>query len=371
METVIKVLMLEDDANDAALIQKTLERAHLPVQTQLVSTRETFVRALEDFRPDIILSDHQLPQFSSPEALELAHAKYPFVPFILVTGTVSEEFAAAIIRSGADDYLLKNNLKRLPTAVHQAIEKKKTEKSLIESNERYELVSKATSDAIWDWDIQTDKIIWNHGLKTLFGHDFTETVATSKWLRNQLHPDDHDRVITEVGTVFKDRSESWVSFYRFKHVSGDYRQVFDRAHIIYQDGRAIRMIGAMQDVNDRLKMLEEVKRLSIVASKTDNSVLIMDKDMHIEWVNDSFTKLTGYTLKEVVGKLPFDFLHGPDTDHFALQRIIQKAQLLKPFTDEIVNYSKEGRRYWVRMTVTPVLTMEGDIDKFVTIQTDR
>lgn len=370
METVIKVLMLEDNANDAALIQKTLERAHVPAQTRLVSTREAFVQALDDSMPDIILSDHQLPQFSSPEALHLAHAKYPFVPFILVTGTVSEEFAAAIIRSGADDYLLKNNLKRLPTAVHQAIEKKRTEKSLIESNERYELVSKATSDAIWDWDLQTDKIVWNHGLKTLFGHDYTETTATSEWLRNQLHPDDHDRVVSEVGKVFKDRSDSWVSFYRFKHVSGDYRHVFDRAHIIYQNGRAIRMIGAMQDVNDRLKMLEEVKRLSIVASKTDNSVLIMDKDMKIEWVNDSFTKLTGYTLKEAIGRPSFEFLHGPDTDPFVLQRIVQKAQLLKPFTDEMVNYSKAGRRYWVRMTVTPVLTMEGEIDKFVTIQTD-
>jgi len=366
----MKVLMLEDSPDDASLIQKTLQRADVAFEAKVVASRDDFVKALASFSPDLILSDHQLPQFSSTEALEICRRSFPFLPFILVTGTVSEEFAASIIRAGADDYLLKNNLKRLPTAIRQAIERKKTEQSLVQSNERYELVSKATSDAIWDWNIVKDTITWNHGLKTLFGYEPISMADTDRLWSGRIHPDDRARVLEEMNKVFSEQGDSWISFYRYKHINGSYRHVFDRAHVLYEKGKPIRMIGAMQDVNDRIKMLEEVKKLSIVASKTDSSVLILDKDSRIEWVNDSFTRLSGYGLQEVIGKRPFEFLYGPETDSFLEGKIIERAKLLHPFTEEILNYAKDGRKYWIRVTITPIFNDNGEHDKFIAIQSD-
>ncbi len=366
----MKVLMLEDSPDDASLIQKTLQRADAMLEAKVVANRGDFVEALASFSPDIILSDHKLPQFSSTEALEICRVSFPFIPFILVTGAVSEEFAASIIREGADDYLLKNNLKRLPTAIRQAIERKKTEQSLIQSNERYELVSKATSDAIWDWNIAKDTITWNHGLKTLFGYEPVSMADTDGLWGDRIHPEDHARVLEEMNKVFTDRGDSWISFYRYKHINGNYRHVFDRAHILYEKGKPVRMIGAMQDVNDRVKTLEEVNRLSIVASKTDSSVLILDKDSRIEWVNDSFTRLSGYSLQEVIGKRPFEFLHGPETDSFLEWKIVERTKLLHPFTEEILNYAKDGRKHWVRVTITPIFNDKGEHDKFIAIQSD-
>ena len=109
--------MLEDNSDDAFLIQKTLKKADFKLETKVVSSRQGFIEALDSFSPGIVLSDHSLPQFSSPEALQLCREKFPFIPFIVVTGNVSEEFAASIIKAGADDYVLKNNLNPLVAAI--------------------------------------------------------------------------------------------------------------------------------------------------------------------------------------------------------------------------------------------------------------
>lgn len=362
--------MLEDNPHDAMFIKRTLQRTGFEFDSKIVACKEDFIAALDEFVPDIILSDHQLPQFSSTEGLEICRKKIPFIPFILVTGAVSEEFAASIIREGADDYLLKGNLMRLPTAIRQAIKKNETEKSLIQSKERYDLVSKATSDAIWDWDIVKGTVFWNHGVKTLFGFDPLSSVGIETLWNERIHPHDRDRVIGEINKVFGVEENSWISSYRYKHADGHYCHVFDRAHILYEQGKPVRMIGAMQDISEQVKTLEEVKRLSIVASKTDNSVLILDNELRIEWVNAGFTRLSGYTLAEVEGKKPFEFLHGLETDPIVTARIKGAATLQRPCSEEILNYSKDGRKYWVRITVTPVFNEKKTLDKFVTIQSD-
>src|SRR5688500_13129167 len=133
IKTPLRLLLLEDNADDATFIQKTLQRAEFILDTKVVSSREEFIDVLKSFSPELVLSDHQLPQFSSTEALEVARSMYPFMPFILVTGAVSEEFAASIIKAGADDYVLKNNLKRRPTAIIQAMEKRQMHESFQQS----------------------------------------------------------------------------------------------------------------------------------------------------------------------------------------------------------------------------------------------
>lgn len=125
MDQELKILFLEDDADDAELIQTQLRRSGMKFCSVIASDETEFLEAVKDKGYDAVLADNALPQYSSMEALKLVRDTNPNVAFILVTGTVSEEFAVNIIKQGADDYILKTNLTRLPAAINNAIEKKR------------------------------------------------------------------------------------------------------------------------------------------------------------------------------------------------------------------------------------------------------
>jgi signal transduction histidine kinase len=128
MKDVLKILMLEDLLDDVGLIERMLSRQGITFVSRRVDTRDEFVNALEEFRPDVILSDHVLPQFNSIEALTICQQSGLHIPFILVTGNVSEEFAVSCLKQGADDYVLKRNLVRLPSAIVNALRQRELEK---------------------------------------------------------------------------------------------------------------------------------------------------------------------------------------------------------------------------------------------------
>jgi signal transduction histidine kinase len=121
MEKELRILILEDVEEDAELVDYALKREKFVFTRIRVDTREQFTDALDSFNPDVILSDHSLPQFNSLEALKICQSKKLDIPFILVTGAVSEEFAVNCLKRGADDYVLKTNLSRLPLAIRYAL----------------------------------------------------------------------------------------------------------------------------------------------------------------------------------------------------------------------------------------------------------
>lgn len=127
MEKELKILMLEDHEEDVGLVDRVLQKEKILFKRVRVDTREEFTLALDMFKPDIILSDHSLPQFNSIEALKICQSKKLDVPFILVTGAVSEEFAVNCLKRGADDYVLKSNLSRLPLAIRYALKQHRYE----------------------------------------------------------------------------------------------------------------------------------------------------------------------------------------------------------------------------------------------------
>jgi CheY-like chemotaxis protein len=128
-ERPLKILMLEDSQDDIFLLTRLLQKAGFSFEALSVDTREEFSQAIVDFRPDVVLSDHGLPQFNSIQALKVCHQENHYVPFILVTGTVSDEFAMKCMAQGADDYILKSDLSRLPDAIRQAVSRHQAKKS--------------------------------------------------------------------------------------------------------------------------------------------------------------------------------------------------------------------------------------------------
>ncbi|MEQ8414277.1 MAG: hybrid sensor histidine kinase/response regulator [Imperialibacter sp.] len=124
----LRILILEDFEEDADLLKINLKRQGVVFEDVIVDNRDDYVTQLIDFKPDLVLSDHLLPQFDSTEALKICREEMGDIPFILVTGTVSEEFAVLCLKQGADDYILKSNLARLSSAIYNAINQKEGER---------------------------------------------------------------------------------------------------------------------------------------------------------------------------------------------------------------------------------------------------
>jgi PAS domain S-box-containing protein len=125
------------------------------------------------------------------------------------------------------------------------------------SNERYDYVSKATSDAIWDWDIQTDTIYRGAGFRSLFG--YSEVSSSTQFKLYHVHPDDRDRVYANLRRAIDGKNERWQDEYLFECADGSYRIILDKGFIIRAEtGRAIRMIGAMQDITEQRRLQEQL-----------------------------------------------------------------------------------------------------------------
>lgn len=152
----LKILMLEDLQDDVGLIERTLRKEGMNFTGKRVDSQKEFTQCLESFHPDVILSDHALPQFNSLEALKICRKQAVHVPFILVTGTVSEEFAVSCLKQGADDYVLKSNMVRLPSAIHNALKqrhheakRKKAERTLRKQNEELVKINKELDSFVY------------------------------------------------------------------------------------------------------------------------------------------------------------------------------------------------------------------------------
>lgn len=131
---LLKILVLEDNPGDVFLLKRELEKAGMLFSLYVADSKETYIEGLKTFGPDIILSDHSLPSFDSMEALDIVKKSNIDIPFILVTGTVSEEFAVECMKAGVSDYIIKDSLTRLPSAIENIFNSQeiKREKESIE-----------------------------------------------------------------------------------------------------------------------------------------------------------------------------------------------------------------------------------------------
>ena len=133
----------------------------------------------------------------------------------------------------------------------------------------------------------------------------------------------------------------------------------------------VQIQAIVRDISERKRAEEENRQLAMVANTTTNMVILTDTKGRIEWVNPAFTRITGYTLEEVAGKTPGSFLVGPESD--VLASVLMRERLLKGegFKDvEIINYTKEGKPYWVSIEVHPLHDKSGKVVQFVAIETD-
>lgn len=258
------------------------------------------------------------------------------------------------------------------------IESNEKEHRLQISHERFEYVTKATSDAIWDWNLITDTTFCGEGFTDVVGEPLHEKDwKLSKWLE-YTHPDDRSLITQKVEEVLQGTDNRWEQEYRIIRKDGQQAYVSDRAYIIRdKGGKPIRIIGAIRDITTKRAEEQRLKLLERVVTSTSDVVLITRTDMEGEkehdqeiiFVNDAFTRMTGYLPQEVIGKTPA-FLQGPKSDWSELSRLTLAVKRGEPCTISTINYAKTGKEYRVEMTVQPIYDTSKRLTHFFSIQRD-
>jgi PAS domain S-box-containing protein len=249
--------------------------------------------------------------------------------------------------------------------------------ALFESNERFEYATKATSDAIWDWNLVTDEFYWGGGFENLFGHRITEMPPSSRSWSDLIHPDDYEPVLQTIHDAIADQfTDKWSAEYRYRKADDEYAFIHDKGFIVRNDhGKGIRMIGAMEDITARKQGEEHLKLLESAITNTADSILITEAEPinepgpRIIYVNDAFTRMSGYSREEVVGATP-RILQGPKTDRKELDRLRLAMQKWEPCQIEVINYRKDGEEFWINMSLVPIANDKGWFTHWIAVERD-
>lgn len=291
----LKVLLLEDVVTDAELMERELLKAQIPVTTRRVESRENFIYALQDFEPDIILSDFSMPQFTALEAVRLLHAAHQDTPFILVTGTQSEEVAVQCMKEGADDYILKTSLKRLPTAVLNAIEKREAERekqraieALKQSEEHFRHLIENALDIISILNLDGTFRYASPSVKVL-GYRPEELVG--KNLLTLVAPDDAQ----EVRKIFHDVLEVPGLVRRFefllRHKDGSWRVMEAIGKCINPHTESFGIVLNARDISERKEQETAIERLAAFPRLSPNPIYELSSEGRVLYFNEAADKM--------------------------------------------------------------------------------
>lgn len=201
MERSLSILIVEDSSSDAALSVRALEKGEFKVAFETVSNAVEMRAALEKWTFDLVLSDHNLPQFDSIQALALLGEYGLDIPFIVVSGAIGEETAVALVKAGAQDYVMKNNLSRLAPVVERTLrdaevrrERRRAEEALRESEERYKSLVESMDDSVYLVDKNLKYLYANGRYLSRHGLTLSELSALEY---HHLHTSDKSREFAE------------------------------------------------------------------------------------------------------------------------------------------------------------------------------
>lgn len=251
-----------------------------------------------------------------------------------------------------------------------------TNNEIKESNDKYDIVAKATSDTIWDWKIQEDKLNWSKGIKAVFGYEENQVGDSSSWWFGNIHPEDSIKMSIKLYSFIEQKTEKWQDEYRFKCADDSYKYVLDRGFLLKdENGKAIRMIGALQDITKQKEEELRLKLLETVILQTKESIVITEANLNnnllpkVIYVNPAFTTMTGYKSEEILNNT-LSILRGPNTEISVLKRIFEIIQNKEEGLLEIRAYKKDKTEFWLRFTMIPIYNAENELSHWVSIQRD-
>lgn len=243
----------------------------------------------------------------------------------ILMGVIDKEFVSDILRSSIfiaisaligvltrrmelHRIMIENAKRDLEKKVAERTEDlKQANLQLAESADRFKIVSKATNDIIWDWNLRTDDLRWNEGMQTAFGYRPEQIEPTIDSWYNRIHQDDRDRVVTGIHEAINSGKAVWSAEYRFRRSDGSYAHIFDRGYVIYDvSGKAVRMVGAMLDMSERKKAENDLRRSeyekAMILDSASEIIAYHDNDHNIQWANNAYLKSTGLSIEQIKGR---------------------------------------------------------------------
>jgi len=384
---IFDILLIEDNPADAKLIDIYLMEAYNAGDYTLAIAGDlkSGIELITDKKYSVILLDLSLPDSTGENTFKRVFEKTPETAIIVFSTNENTSIGFNTMKLGAQDFLIKGKVhgKELRRSINYSIDRNALLKELSEKTKKLE---EETCDLIkekaklsqaqrlahigsWEWDISSNNFAWSEELYEIYGLRADEFDATSEAFLERVHPE--DREFTKGIIIGTYKTLIPFNFYhKIVRPNNDVRIVHAIGNVDKNDqGKPISMFGTVQDVTERVHE-ESLEKLASAATKSFNSMIIANKNGDIEWVNESFTRLSGYTLDEIRKgeKSIFQML-----DETVLQKgeKFQEATIGKaPVSYERECLTKDGKRYWVISTVTPVFDRDEKLERIIAIDTD-
>lgn len=251
MKRKIKILHLEDTPFDAELIERELKKGKINPEILVVPNKATFIGALKDFSYDIILSDHSLASFDSHEALRLVKEAGITVPFILVTAAMTDEFAAKIMKEGAYDYILKDHLHHLPSAVINSIEKQRLKDLEQAVHERLVFHIENTPLGLIEWDNQLHIKSLSKRAEEIFGWSLKEFKGAEKIGYSKIYQEDLGWISKMANQLLTGAVER--NIVQSRHYTRDGKSIWCEwfnSVLKDKDGKVVTIMSLVQDITE-------------------------------------------------------------------------------------------------------------------------
>ena len=266
MPAVIRILIVEDLAAHAELMAWQLEHSGLSCETLRVQSEAELLRALGSFAPDIVLSDHSLPQFSGDQVLRVVQRERPLIPVIIVTGSLDEETAADYIKAGAVDYVVKDRLHRLGPAVRRALALRQAQQDALDfqealrrSEQRFRKLVEHSNDVITLLDAAGRIVYSTQSIRSTLG--YAERERTGSLVFELVHPDDLRRAVGLFRQVTAQRGIVAHADLRVRHKDGTWRDLEVAAVNHLDDPVVSAVVVNYHDITERKRALTEMRLL--------------------------------------------------------------------------------------------------------------
>lgn len=373
MTEELRILLLEDVSDDAELIMRELRKASLSFSFRRVYTTQDYLRELAEFAPHIIISDFTLGEFNALDALALLQEHRPDLPFILVTGSQSEAVAVACIKEGADDYILKSSLTRLPSAVSGALKKREIERerarvesALRRSEAHFRSLINHSSDVITIISRGGTISYESPSVERVLGFKPEELIGQNMF--QMIHPEDF-QVVTEALTQSADPDGSDQAIeYRIRHKNGSWRFLETLGANLLDAPEVAGIIINSRDITDRKQAEEQIREQAALLDKAQDAIIVYDLATRIGFWNKSAERLYGWLADEVIGRKVDEVLNKVDST----AAIDARGHAFKSgeWIGELQQDTKAAKTIVVESRLTLVTDSEGRPQSMLVINTD-
>ena len=308
MTSPLRILLLQDDPTDAALIQELLEANNIACEVTRVQTRTGYLCGLEDPAINLVLADYTLPSFDGFSALMLAQGLRPDLPFIFVSGTLGEEVAIEALKIGATDYVLKSRLSRLAPSVKRALReaadrtrRKRAEEALRRSEMYLAEAQGLSHTGSFGWDILSGEIYWSDETYRIFEIE-PATKPTVQMVLDRTHPDDRLYLRQVIERVARER-RGFSAEHRLGTPNGSVKHVRVVARrAASEDPEHVLFVGAVTDITERKRAEETLREQADLLNLTHDAIFVRDMDGIVRSWNRGAEALYGWTAAEAEGR---------------------------------------------------------------------